>query len=249
MPVKTNVKSAVALARWMSMAPRSASAAIRTTPPTPTAPMKKPASTVTTARSAVMTNALPRSERHQLAREQYGEFLHDAEADSRIAFHEAHERRAVDRHDFARCEAVRGRDPLAMALDQRGPAEHVATPNDVARGGVAFGQAEREAHHAVGQHVEIVDRVTDRVDARVRPERARLTQGRDPRQLRLFQAAEEPGLLKDAARRDGDVGLQSALPAVLGWAAMSCLNFASSSSFMNTVCSLPGYARERTSSR
>src|SRR5439155_3634895 len=102
--------------------------------------------------------------------------------------------------DLALREAICGRDAARVALDERRPAEYVVASNDVARRRVALSQPEREAHHAVGENVEIVDRIADRVDARVLREGLQASKRGDALALRLGEAREETRLREDARR-------------------------------------------------
>ena len=179
----------------------STNAGISSTPPTPTAPMKKPTTTATAASSAGChrPSLSPRRRPTSSLVSSTASFFISAVAERGVALHQAHQRRAVDRDHLARREAVRGGDAPRVAFDQRRPAEHVAAADDVAGRGVALAQAQREPHHAVGEHVEVVDRVADRVDARVLRERARAPERGDALELRLVRPEKKRACGEDAA--------------------------------------------------
>src|SRR5688500_17293717 len=237
----------------MQSPPRHTSGGISSTPPTPTEPMKNPTRTAMAASASTEVSSAPNlalsgGERDQFAGEQRRERLHERVADRMVALHQLEQPRAADRDNLAGGEAVRGRDALRVPLDQRGPAEHVAAPDDLARRSLALAQAEGEAHGAVGEHVEVLDRVADEVDRGVLREgleRGELGDagtlgGREAREeARLVENADagvgrraRSGRQADAPRRE-PAGQSFFQPTV-------SLNFFSSSSFMNTVCSGPG---------
>jgi hypothetical protein len=167
--------------------------------------------------------------------------FHQCVADRGVAFHQRHQRVPVDRDDLARRQAVGGRDAPRLVFDERRPAEHVAAADDVAGRRFALAQAERESHHAVGEHVEVIERVADRIDPRVLRERPHPSERSHSRELRFRQGGEETRFGENPRRvlfRPVDCARQARYfrfePAII------CLNLPSSSSFMNTVCSGPG---------
>ena len=107
---------------------------------------------------------------------------------------------AVDRDDLAGSQAVGGRDASRVTLDQGRPAEHLAAADDVACRSLALAQAESESHHAVGEHVEIVDRVAYDVYARVLRKRAHAPERRHAIELRPGQAGKKARLAQDTRR-------------------------------------------------
>src|SRR6266480_5516188 len=139
------------------------------TPPTPTAPMNNPTTVATAASTRVEAISICSAggEAGELAGEEHREPFHHCVAQTVIALHELVQVFPRERDDTARRQAISGRDPARIALDERGPAEHVAAVHELARRCLALAQSERETHHAVGQHIKIVDGIADRVDARV----------------------------------------------------------------------------------
>ena len=65
---------------------------------------------------------------------------------------------------------------------------------------LAHAQAKRETHHAVGEHVEVVDRVAHGLAARVLRKRARAPERSHALELRRAQRGEEPRRAEDLNR-------------------------------------------------
>jgi len=123
------------------------------------------------------------------------------------------------------------------AADGCGNAPLVSAPDDLASRGRALAEAERESDHAFGQHVEVVGGIAEHVDLAVLGVALDATECRHARETRCGEAGEERRLRDDFRARGRADHPQRRFHF---FQPVASLNRASSSSFMNTVCSLPG---------